>query len=283
MDFDGVIAHDVTFPASTVRMLVNQIRFPYVPNKYVHTFVGVLGVHMTDMLKIVGLHVEAGGRKILKGIDLTVKEGETCVLFGPNGCGKSTLLASIMGYSTITVTQGQIVFKGKDITHMPVDERAKLGIGMMMQRPPNIYGVKLGDLLKATASEPDKAIAEADKFRMERFMDREVNVGFSGGEIKRSELLQLTAQKPDMILLDEPESGVDLESIDLIGQKARSLLESGKDSSGRHVSSLVITHTGQIMDYIGANKGYVMKDGVIEQEGDPMEILKEIRLHGYGE
>jgi Fe-S cluster assembly ATP-binding protein len=238
---------------------------------------------MTDMLNIVDLHVEAGGRKILKGVNLTVVEGETSILFGPNGSGKSTLLASIMGYSTITVTQGEILFKGKDITDMPVDERAKMGIGMMMQRPPNIYGVKLGDLLKATADNPDKAIAEADRFRMEKFMDREINVGFSGGEIKRSELLQLTAQSPDLLLLDEPESGVDLESIDLIGRKVHDILEEGRDTHGRHVSSLVITHTGQIMDYIGAKNGYVMKNGVVDRIGDPMELLKEIRLYGYGE
>ena len=235
------------------------------------------------MLNIVDLHVEAGGRKILKGVNLTVKEGETSILFGPNGSGKSTLLASIMGYSTIKVTQGEILFKGKNITDMPVDERAQMGIGMMMQRPPNIYGVKLGDLLHATANDPEKAIAEADKFRMEKFMDREINVGFSGGEIKRSELLQLTAQSPELLLLDEPESGVDLESIDLIGRKVHDILEEGRDTNGRHVSSLVITHTGQIMDYIGAKNGYVMKDGVIDRIGDPMDLLKEIRLYGYGE
>ncbi len=238
---------------------------------------------MSDMLKIIDLHVQAGGREILKGVNLTVKEGETSVLFGPNGCGKSTLLASIMGYSTIEVTSGQILFKGVDITHMPVDERAKMGIGMMMQRPPNIYGVKLGDLLKATTKDPESVIAEADKFKMEKFMDREVNVGFSGGEIKRSELLQLTAQKPDIILLDEPESGVDLQSIDLIGRKVHDLLFSDADGGQRHVSSLVITHTGQIMDYIGADYGYIMKDGVIDRVGNPMELLKEIREQGYGE
>ena len=238
---------------------------------------------MTDMLNIVDLHVEAGGREILKGVNLTVKEGETSILFGPNGSGKSTLLASIMGYSTIKVTQGEILFKGKNITDIPVDERAKMGIGMMMQRPPNIYGVKLGDLLRATANDADKAIAEADRFRMEKFMDREINVGFSGGEIKRSELLQLTAQSPELLLLDEPESGVDLESIDLIGRKVHDILEEGRDSTGRHVSSLVITHTGQIMDYIGAKYGYVMKNGVVDRVGDPMELLKEIREHGYGE
>jgi len=239
---------------------------------------------MTDMLKIVDLHAEAGGREILKGVNLTIKEGETCVLFGPNGSGKSTLLACIMGYSTINVTKGQIIFKGTDITKLPVDERAKMGIGMMMQRPPNIYGVTLGTLIKTSSKRGEEVLTEADKFNMERFIDREINVGFSGGEIKRSELLQLTAQKPEFILLDEPESGVDLENIDLIGRKVHDLLFSDAEGKeDRHVSSLVITHTGQIMDYIGADCGYVMKNGVIQRNGDPMELLKEIRLNGYGE
>lgn len=239
-----------------------------------------------DMLKIVNLHAEAGGREILGGVDLTVKEGETCVLFGPNGSGKSTLLATIMGYSTVKVTEGQIVFKGKDITDMPVDERARLGIGMMMQRPPNIFGVKLGDLIKTSSKDGDAVLKEADKFKMQRFLDREINVGFSGGEIKRSELLQLTAQKPEFILLDEPESGVDLENIELIGKKVHDLLYDkigcGRDIQ-RHVSSLVITHTGQILDYIGADCGYVMKDGKIRCSGRPMDLLKEIKENGYGE
>ena len=240
---------------------------------------------MTEMLKIVDLHAEAGEREILKGVNLTVNEGETCVLFGPNGSGKSTLLATIMGYSTTKVTQGEILFKGQDITEMSVDERAKLGIGMMMQRPPNIFGVKLGDLIRTTSENGDEILKEADKFKMQNFLDREVNVGFSGGEIKRSELLQLTAQKPEFILLDEPESGVDLENIDLIGNKVHDLLYDQKGCRGnvqRHVSSLVITHTGQILDYIGADIAYVMKDGRIRCSGRPTDLLKEIKENGYG-
>jgi Fe-S cluster assembly ATP-binding protein len=240
---------------------------------------------MTDMLKIVDLHAEAGGREILKGVDLTIKEGETVVLFGPNGSGKSTLLSTIMGYSSIKVTSGEIFFKGENITEMTVDSRAKLGIGMMMQRPPNIFGVTLENLIRTAAAEnADKVLDEADNFKMEKFLDREINVGFSGGEIKRSELLQLTAQKPEFILLDEPESGVDLQNIDLIGRKVHDLLfEDAENGSQRHVSSLVITHTGQIMDYIGADCGYVMRNGRIISSGKPMEILNDIRENGYGE
>lgn len=238
---------------------------------------------MSEMLKIVDLHAKAGEREILKGVNLTVNEGETCVLFGPNGSGKSTLMATIMGYSTIEVTSGQILYKGEDITRMTVDERAKMGIGMMMQRPPNIFGVKLGDLIKATSENGDEILKDADSFKMDAFLDREVNVGFSGGEIKRSELLQLTAQKPELILLDEPESGVDLEIIDLIGNKTRDLLNYGKNEVGRHVSSLVITHTGQILNYIEADTAYIMRSGRIVSQGKPMEFLKDIRENGYGE
>ena len=243
--------------------------------------------HGGIVLEIKNLHVTAGEREILKGIDLHVKEGETCVLFGPNGSGKSTLLSAIMGYGTTKITEGSITFKDVDITEMTVDERAKLGIGMMMQRPPNVVGVKLGDIVKAAGKGCTDAMENADKFKMDRFLDRDVNVGFSGGEIKRSELLQLTAQKPEFVLLDEPESGVDLENIDLIGKKVHDLLYDttvcGAEKAKRHVSSLVITHTGQILDYIGADCAYIMRDGRIWCSGRPMDILKDIRERGYGE
>ena len=242
---------------------------------------------MTEMLKIINLHAEAGDREILRGVNLTVMEGETAVLFGPNGSGKSTLLSTIMGYSTVKITEGQIIFKGQDITYMSVDQRAKLGIGMMMQRPPNIYGVRLGDLIKVASENGEEVLKDADKFKMQSFLEREINVGFSGGEIKRSELLQLTAQKPEFSLLDEPESGVDLENIDLIGSKVHDLLYDKSCPSGnprqRHVSSLVITHTGQILDYIGADHAYVMKNGKIICSGRPTDLLKEIKEKGYGE
>lgn len=241
------------------------------------------------MLEIKNLHVWAGGREILKGINMTIPDGHTCVLFGPNGSGKSTLLSAIMGYGTTKITEGKIFFKGLDITDLPVDERAKLGIGMMMQRPPNVTGVKLGDLVRATAKNSDceNIINNADKFRMDKFMDRDINVGFSGGEIKRSELLQLTAQQPEFVLLDEPESGVDIESIGLIGKKVHELLYNstlcGVERAKKNVSSLVITHTGQILDYIGADTAYIMRDGTISCQGRPMDILKDIREKGYGE
>ncbi|MBP6021289.1 MAG: ABC transporter ATP-binding protein [Candidatus Methanomethylophilaceae archaeon] len=239
------------------------------------------------MLEIENLHVKAGGREILKGIDLKVPDGQTCILFGPNGSGKSTLLSAIMGYGTTSVTEGKIVFKGVDITDKTVDERARLGIGMMMQRPPNITGVKLGDLVKASAKYGynDDVVKNISDFKLDKFMERDINVGFSGGEIKRSEIMQLTVQRPDLVLLDEPESGVDLENIDLIGEKVRDLLYHGAAEKGNRKdrSALVITHTGQILNYIGADLAYIMRDGVIWCSGEPMDIFNDIREKGYGE
>ena len=237
-----------------------------------------------SLLEIVDLHVEAGGREILKGVTMSLEEGEICVLFGPNGSGKSTLLASIMGYGMTNITSGKIIFKGVDITHLSVDQRAKLGIGMMMQRPPNVIGVTLGNLVAATAKNGKGKAGREKEFKMQDFMDRDVNVGFSGGEIKRSELLQLSAQAPDFVMLDEPESGVDIENIGLIGRKVHELIYGSEEGNERtkEVSAFVITHTGQIMDYIGAEKAFVLIHGKIVREGDAAEVLQDIKDNGYG-
>lgn len=239
------------------------------------------------MLIIEDLHVEVEGREVLKGIDLEIKSGHTCILFGPNGSGKSTLLATIMGFGQFKVTKGRIIFNGQDITAMPIDERAKLGIGMLLQRPPNVVGLKLKDLVKAAGCEDLDVPTLADGFRMKSFLERDVNVGFSGGELKRSELLQLTAQNPSFLLLDEPESGVDMESIDLVGNKIHELLYStkscGREKENTSISALVITHTGEILKYIGADCAFIIRDGKIRCSGRPVDLLKEIKDKGYGE
>jgi len=155
---------------------------------------------------------------------------------------------------------------------------------MMMQRPPNIVGVKLRDLVRAVSENGDSVVNRADEFKMNDFLERDINVGFSGGEIKRSELLQLTAQRPHFVLLDEPESGVDLESIDLVGKKVRDILYGDTHCNlGKTVSALVITHTGQILDHIGADHAYVLHDGRIKCFGRPTDLLKDIRERGYKE
>jgi Fe-S cluster assembly ATP-binding protein len=238
------------------------------------------------MLKIKDLSVAIEGKEIIHDVNLTIHKGETHVLFGPNGAGKSTLLMAIMGFPKYRITNGSITFGGKDITHLTLDERARLGIGMSFQRPPVVRGVKTRDMmaacLKSTADSAEIATL-AEKADMRDFLERDINYGFSGGEIKRSELMQLLAQKPELTLLDEPESGVDLVNIVLIGELINELLEKNCPIQYRKCMGLIITHTGHILNYVNARTGYVMCDGTIGCVGDPHEILNTIRERGYQE
>ncbi len=234
------------------------------------------------MLKIEDLWVDVHGKEVLKGINMEIGQGETHCLFGKNGSGKTTLLMTLMGFDGYRVKHGKITFKGEDITNMPVHERAKLGIGMAFQRPPTLRGVKLRNMLALAAGDEDKGSQLAAFYGFEKFLDREVNYGFSGGEIKKSELLQLLAQDPDFTLLDEPESGVDIENLNVIGDMIRKLLQ--KDiHRGRKKSGLIITHTGFILNYVTADKGHVMLNGQIYCQGNPLEIFEGIQKYGYQE
>jgi len=236
------------------------------------------------MLIIEDLHVNVGEKEVLHDINLHIGIGETHVLMGPNGSGKTTLLMTILGFSNYTITQGKILFKGEDVTRMHAHERAKRGIGMLFQRPPTISGLKLGKLLTAISRTKKDDIPQlAASVHMDKFLERDINKGFSGGEIKRSEVLQLMIQKPDFIMLDEPESGVDLENISLIGTAIGSLLEKDKHIIKRQKSGLVITHTGYILDYLETDRGHVMCDGQIKCHGNPREILQDIKQRGYKE
>lgn len=236
------------------------------------------------MLDIDNLHVEVGGKEVIHGIDLSIGEGETHVLMGPNGSGKTTLLRSIMGFSNYTVTEGRIIFRGHDVTGLSLHERARYGMGMMFQRPPTIAGLKLGKLLEVmSGSTPAKAYEYAEKMNMSAFLDRDLNANFSGGEIKRSEVLQLLVQQPDFVMLDEPESGVDLENISLIGKAIAQLVDKDRHIVNRHKSGLIITHTGFILDYLEADVGHMLCNGVIRCHGNPREILKVIQERGYQE
>jgi Fe-S cluster assembly ATP-binding protein len=236
------------------------------------------------MLHIEDLHVKVGEKEVLHDINLHINEGETHVLMGPNGSGKTTLLMTIMGFTNYMITEGKIVYKGEDVTKMHAHERAKRGIGMLFQRPPTISGLKLGKLLTAISRTKNENITElAESVHMDKFLERDINKGFSGGEIKRSEVLQLMIQKPDFIMLDEPESGVDLENISLIGTAIGSLLEKDRHIIKRQKSGLVITHTGYILDYLETDRGHVMCDGQIKCHGNPREILQDIKQRGYKE
>jgi Fe-S cluster assembly ATP-binding protein len=236
------------------------------------------------MLEIEGLSVSVENKEILHHVNMKIKTGETHVLFGPNGAGKSTLLSAIIGFPKYRITGGRIVFNDQDITHIPMDERARLGIGMSFQRPPVIRGVKTYDIMNACLKGrgDSESIAQlAVKADLSDFLDRDINYGFSGGEVKRSELMQLLAQRPELVLLDEPESGVDLVNISLIGKLINELLEQDCLIRNRKCMGLIITHTGYILDYVNARTGYVMCDGMIGCEGDPREMLATIKEKGY--
>ena len=234
------------------------------------------------MLHIEDLWVDVQGKEVLKGINMEIGKGETHCLFGKNGSGKTTLLMTIMGFEGYHVKHGKITFKGEDITFMPLNERAKLGLGLSFQRPPTLRGVKLRDMLNLCSASPGAGVELALQYGFANFLDREVNHGFSGGEIKKSELLQLMAQNPDLTLLDEPESGVDIENLNVIGDMIRKLLEKDKHRN-RTKSGLIITHTGFILNYVTADKGHVMLNGKLCCQGNPIDIFEGIQKHGYEE
>ncbi|MCX5835488.1 MAG: ATP-binding cassette domain-containing protein, partial [Deltaproteobacteria bacterium] len=197
------------------------------------------------------------------------------------------------GYPQYTITAGKIFFKGEDITHMPIYERARLGIGMSFQRPPTIHGLKTRQMVRICAKKEVDVENLAAKVNFEEFLERDINAGFSGGEIKRSELLQLMAQEADLLLFDEPESGVDLENISLIGQSISSLLQRDfhvepdrtqkQMRQARTRMGLIITHTGFILDYVTADKGQVLYEGVLSCRSNPQEIFRCIKRMGYQE
>lgn len=228
------------------------------------------------MLKIENLTVKISGKEVLTNINLEIKKGQKMALFGPNGSGKTSLIMAIMGFSNYKITQGNIIFKGKKVNDLSIDERARLGMGIMLQRPPVIRGVKVRqvvDLIKKGVFNTDK---KAEEGNLKTFLDRDLNLGFSGGEIKRSELLQLLASSPELCFFDEPESGVDLENIVLVGKIMNEILNKNKDNAG-----LIITHTGYIFDYVEADSGCVITDGRLHCLGDPRKILQTVKKHGY--
>ena len=238
------------------------------------------------MIEIKNMTVSVEGKKILNGVDLTIGDGETVVLFGPNGSGKTTLLKTIMGMPQYKVESGTIIYRGNEITACSLDERARLGIGMVYQNPPAVRGVKLKEMLRICMEKngtyKEERISEAaEKLNLTDFLDRDINLGFSGGELKRSELLQLFAQNPEFVMLDEPDSGVDLVNINLVGIVINELLEKDKRKDKRIKAGLIITHAGYILDYVNADRAYVMLDGAVTCSGNPRDVLEDIRTKGF--
>ncbi|HNQ50453.1 MAG TPA: ATP-binding cassette domain-containing protein [Candidatus Omnitrophota bacterium] len=227
------------------------------------------------MLSVHNVSVRVGDKMILKGINFSIAQDIPAVLFGPNGSGKSTLLKAIMGFEGYAVTEGDIIFKGARINDLPTEARVKMGLGIMYQHPPQIRGVKLSQIAEFLCRDRERIAGLSVKLSLDSHLGRDINMGFSGGEMKRSELFQILLQDPDLVLLDEPESGVDLENISIMGTVLNEFLKKpGK-------SALMITHTGYILDYVRSENGCVMIDGSLWCVGNPKEMFESIRKFGY--
>ncbi|NLC10875.1 MAG: ABC transporter ATP-binding protein [Firmicutes bacterium] len=232
------------------------------------------------MLKIHNLKVKVKGEEILKGVSLEIPRGETHILLGPNGSGKTTLLKAIMGMGSMHTT-GSILLDGEEISGLSIDERARRGVGLALQRSPAIPELTLDSLLQMIGNKfgSDGMEEKIDSLNCRYLLGRGVNENFSGGEMKRSEVLQLLVQEPKVVLVDEPESGVDLENIVVIGEALKRLLKPSVKEKKR--AALIITHTGHILNYLNADKGYVLLHGRIICSGNPRDIFEAINRHGF--
>ncbi|MDI6888691.1 MAG: Fe-S cluster assembly ATPase SufC [Methanocellales archaeon] len=238
------------------------------------------------LLEIKDLHVKVDGKEILRGVNLEIDKGEVHVLLGPNASGKTTLAMTIIGMPAYKVSEGKMLFDGEDLANLDPTQRAKKGIGFVFQFPPAIRGVKLRDIIRLCGGKDawDPSKEPEEKFAIEmlekvglpsNFRERDVNVGFSGGEKKRSELAQILAMKPRLMVLDEPDSGVDIDSLKLIGKRVDDFVkETGS-------SLLLITHYRHILQYVETGFAHVMCGGKIIVTGDPEDILSRIEEEGY--
>ncbi|MGD8780884.1 MAG: ABC transporter ATP-binding protein [Ignavibacteria bacterium] len=242
------------------------------------------------MLKISNLHVSVEDKEVLKGVNLIIPDSEVHSLFGPNGSGKSVLISSIIGFPEYEITQGEILFNDQKLNQLSIDERVKLGIGISEQRPPTIKGVKLRNLIDLLTHDKmwdnDYKRKMCERFDMEKFLDRKINDGLSGGEIKKSELFLLLLTKPDFLILDEPDSGVDPEHLKKIGMMINEALQKGDiensicNPSVRN-SGLIATHSAAILNYIYTDKAHVMLNGKIQCSGNPGIMMEQIKTNGY--
>ena len=242
-------------------------------------------------LEIKNLHVQAGDKQILKGLNLTVNHGEIHALMGPNGSGKSTLANAIMGNPALEVTEGQILIRGEDITGADTDERARMGLFMAFQYPVAIPGVTVTKYLRMVMNAHREARGDKEislkEFRQtveaameltnvpREFSSRYLNDGFSGGEKKRMEILQLALQHPAVAILDETDSGLDIDALNVVASGVNAVRS--KDELG----VLIITHYQRVLHLVQPDRVSIMFDGRIEKEGGP-ELVTQLEAEGYG-
>jgi Fe-S cluster assembly ATP-binding protein len=241
----------------------------------------------TPLLEIEGLRVEADGTEILRGVDLVVGEGQVHALMGPNGAGKSTLAATVMGHPSYRVTGGAIRFRGEDITHWAPDARAKSGIFLAFQYPESIEGVSVTQFLRQAMSARtgiDVSVLEV-RFAMTEWMERlgmdpsfgerHLNQGFSGGEKKRNEVLQMALLQPALALLDETDSGLDIDALGVVARGVRTVRESHPE-----LGVLVVTHYQRLLEELVPDRVHLLVEGRIVDEGGP-ELAQRVETSGY--
>ena len=238
-------------------------------------------------LQIIDLHVSVEGKEILKGVNLEINTGEFHVIMGPNGTGKSTLVSTIMGHYKYEVTKGQILLDGEDVLKMSVDERSRKGIFLAMQYPSEIEGVTNSDFIKAALH---ARALPGEKFSLLKYIKsfeqatkelkmrsglphRYVSVGFSGGEKKRNEILQMKMLKPKFALLDEIDSGLDVDALRIVGENVNNM-------KSPDFGALIITHYERLLDYLNIDKVHVLMNGKVITEGG-LELIEKIDAEGY--
>jgi Fe-S cluster assembly ATP-binding protein len=246
---------------------------------------------MSNVLEIRNLHVSVEDKPIIKGLNLTLRQGEIHALMGPNGTGKSTLAYTLMGHPNYTVTAGQVIFKGVDLLELEPDERSRLGLFLAFQYPVAIPGVSVANFLRTAinarrrANNPeDKGISipefrkllksKMDLLQMQHdFAGRYLNDGFSGGEKKRAEILQLATLEPEIAVLDETDSGLDIDALRIVASGVNTL-------AGPGLGVLVITHYQRILNYIKPNFVHIMLNGRIVESGGA-DLALHLEEHGY--
>lgn len=238
-------------------------------------------------LEIKNLHVSVEGKEILKGVDLTMETGEFHVIMGPNGTGKSTLASTIMGHYKYQVTEGEILLDGEDVLKMSVDERSRKGLFLAMQYPSEIVGVTNADFIKSAIQ---ARLDEGDRISIFKFIKaldaavkelkmredlphRYVNEGFSGGEKKRNEILQMKMLKPKFAILDEIDSGLDVDALKIVGENVNQM-------KSNDFGALIITHYERLLDYLSVDKVHVLMNGKIVANGG-LELIEKIDQQGY--
>lgn len=239
------------------------------------------------MLEIKNLTIEIEGKKVVRNLNLNIASGEVHAIMGENGSGKSSLAFAIMGHPKYKVVSGKIFFKGKDITKLSPDKRAKLGIFLSMQNPINVEGLRLGSFMwnsaKSLRNAKEGMIGfiknlekEADRIGLGReFISRDLNFGFSGGEKKKSEILQMKMLKPQMAIVDEIDSGLDIDSLKIVAQELSEMR-----SKDRKFSAVIITHYRRILDYVKPDFVHIMINGKIVKSGGT-KLIEKIESKGY--